>query len=113
MNLDMANAFASTSWQCLAEQTPLLFDEEDHWFATKRYDWDSVELPCSETSFLVPPQGTGALMGDQYAMQSFLSAYDFPTNTWIFCTPTINHWNVQLSLTVKRPLFLVRWLTSA
>ena len=81
LNLDMANAFGSTSWETLALQTPKLFIAEDEHFVHQRYSWSSVELPGAEGSFLIR-NGTGALMGDQYAVRSFLAAYDDPTNQW-------------------------------
>ena len=82
-NLDMANAFGSTSWETLDAQTPLLFEDPDQPFVYQRYSWAIVELPSNDQSIFVRPS-CGAMMGDQYAVKSFLSGYETPSTTWNF-----------------------------
>ena len=43
-----------------------------------------MELPSDEGGLLVRPDGIAALMGDQYAVKSFLASYEEPSNCWIF-----------------------------
>ena len=81
LNLDMANAFGSTKWEKLEEVNDTVFLEQDRGFGRQRFECTSVELPCSEKPITVRP-GTGALMGDQYAVKSFLGCYEEPTNVW-------------------------------
>ena len=88
LNLDMANAFASTEWEVLESHTPDLFLPEDEHFVDQRYSWASVQLPASDGDFLVR-SGSGALMGDQYAVFAFLASYEAPTNRWNFTTRLI------------------------
>ena len=80
----MANAFASTHWSTLEEQTPLPFEEDGCHWASQRYEWEAVDLPAEEGGLLVRPDGIAALMGDQYAVKSFLAFYEGPSNMWNF-----------------------------
>ena len=76
---DMANAFGSTAWEVLETCTTQLFDEEDYDLVSQRFEWACIQIPACDGDLVVRP-GCGAMMGDQYAVQSFLCAYESPTN---------------------------------
>ena len=60
LNLDMANAFGSTSWPTLHEQTDKLFLQEDEKFVPQRFEWATVEIQTDSGPILLRIK-TGAL----------------------------------------------------
>ena len=81
MNLDMANAFGTSTWESLEETNEDIFLEDDWEFAEQRLHRSAAELPSSSTPLVTRPRG-GALMGDQYAVKSFLHNYETPSQDW-------------------------------
>jgi hypothetical protein len=102
-NLDMANGFGSTNWTALNDTKDDLFEPDDHCFVAQRYEWASVQLPGQEGDFLVRI-GCGALMGDQFAVNSFLTMYEKPTTAWNLAVFSILPADDALFFTCHSPL---------
>ena len=78
-NLDQSNAFGSTTWETLDSVTSELFEPQDFPFVGQRFRWSSVQVSANDGDLFIRPK-VGALMGDQYAVQSFLGSFEKPSN---------------------------------
>ena len=82
-NLDQSNAFGSTTWETLDSVTSELFEPQDFPFVGQRFRWSSVQVSANDGDLFIRPK-VGALMGDLYAVQSFLGSFEKPSNLWNF-----------------------------
>ena len=81
MNTDVGNAFGSTKHETLDESAELLYLDEDLKWAEQRFRWACAGIPCDKGKVLLRIR-IGALMGDQWAVMSFVPSSEAPTSRW-------------------------------
>ena len=59
----------------------LYLPEDKHW-AKQRYTWSSIEIPAADGALLLRNR-QGALLGDQWAVKSFVPSSEEPSADWI------------------------------
>ena len=78
---DMSNAFASTNWESLDGAATKLLIDRDLQVGCQRHREAVMDLDSSE-GVITLKLGTGALVGDPYAVASFVEAFDEPVERW-------------------------------